>query len=258
MHTLAVQKQQRQRLVQQRAALTVRRFEADDLVRADEPRVHRGTPLLADVDEERRGGGGAVVVALGVGVGEQLDDGPLLGHRQELRVEFEPEERREELALAGDLHLPGGTGQIARLRADEVPDAQPARVGGQFGERDGVLGGRLGGEQHEVRGPTGVLGRARTAGQDRVVPRGTQRTAPLPRLRLHGLHERLDVVEVAEPVGRERSEVLAEADEGDRHAVGPAVGGQLGGHGGEHARPVLLTAAQRDDAGHGLQIEEEP
>lgn len=123
MHTLAVQEQQCQRLVHQRTAFAVGRLQADDLVRAHEPRVHRRAPLLADVDEERRRRR-VRVLPLGVRLDEQLDDRPLLFHRQQLRVEFEPEERREQLALAGDLHLPGGTRQIAALGADEIADAQ--------------------------------------------------------------------------------------------------------------------------------------
>ncbi len=257
MHALPVQQQQRQRLVQQRTAFVVRGVEADDLVRAHEPRVHSRPPLFADVDEERRGGRRSVGPALRVGLDEQLDHRLLFGRRQHLGVEFEPEQRGEQPALAGDLHLPGCARQFVGLGADEVADAQPAGVGGEFGEPTGVLGRGLSGQQHQVRGPTGVLRGPGAAGEHGVVPGGAQRAAPLPRLGLHGLEERLDAVEVAQAAGSERGQVLTEADEGDGHAVRPAVGGEFGGDRGENGGPVGGAAAQRDDAGHGLQVEQQ-
>lgn len=82
MHTLAVQQQQCERLVLERAAFPVRGVEADDLVRAHEPGVHRRPSLLADVDEEGRCVRRAVRSAVGVGADEQLDDRPLQVQRQ--------------------------------------------------------------------------------------------------------------------------------------------------------------------------------
>ena len=74
-------------------------------------------------------------------------------------------------------------GRSAPAGGDQVADAEPARVGGQFGQPLRLLLGGLGGEQHQVRGPLGVLGRAGAAGEHAVLPRRTQRAAPAGRSR---------------------------------------------------------------------------
>ncbi len=109
-----------------------------------------------------------------------------------------------------------------------------------------------------MRRPTRVLGGPGTAGEHGIVPGGTQRAASLPGLGGHGLEEVLEPVEVADPVGREGREVVPEPDERDGHTVRPAVGGQFGGDRREHGGPVGLRTAERDEAGHGLQVEQQP
>lgn len=109
-------------------------------------------------------------------------------------------------------------------------------VGNELGELRCLLLGRLCGEEDQVGRPWGLL--------YGVVARHGEGTAPLPGFRLHGFHEGFDVVEVADAGGVERGEFLAEADEGDCHAVRPAAGGELRGDRREDGTLVRVRAGE--------------
>ncbi len=243
-HTLAVQQEQGQRLVQEHAALAVRGGEPDELVRPDKPGVDGGPAALGDVDEEGGGRRVGARIVVGFGVLEELDHRVVLGPGQHLRLEVETQQRGEQPALGGDVELPDRSGHMVRSRADEIADPQPARVGGEFGEPCGLGPGGLGGEEDEMRGPAVVLYVTGAAGEDGVVAGRTQGAAALPGLGLHDLQQVLHPFEMTQPGGGQGAELLAEAHQRDGHPVRPAAGGQFRGDRGQHGGAVLRGSGQ--------------